>query len=226
MMLVGGTEAPLTSPFSLACQLGAGLLSSGTDPATAYLPFDQRARGYVPAEGGAVFVVEEPAAAAARGARVRALVTGHAATFSGAVVFDPTGEGLERAVRGALTQAGCRPEQVDVVFADAVGVPAADQAEARVLRSVFPAGVPVTAPKAGFGRAYAGASAIDVAAAVLSLEHGVIPPTPNTTGNAHDIDLVTGTARRAPLRTALVLARGFGGVNAAVVLARPDQTQQ
>jgi minimal PKS chain-length factor (CLF/KS beta) len=226
MMLVGGTEAPLTSPFALACQVGGGLLSDGTDPATAYLPFDSRARGYVPAEGGAVFVTEEAGVALARGARIRAVVAGQASTFSGALAFDPTGEGLERAIRAALAEAGRRPEDVDVVFADALGVPAADASEAAVLRRVFPAGVPVTAPKAGFGRAYAGASAIDVAAALLSIEHGAVPPTPNVTGGTYDLDLVTGAARQTEVGTALVLARGFGGTNSALVLCHPDDPIQ
>lgn len=223
MMLVGGAEAPLDSPFALACQVGGGLLSKVSDPTEAYLPFDARASGYVPGEGGAVFTVETIDSARDRAARIRAVVAGHASTFSGLLAFDPTGEGLERAIRGALAVAECDPADVDVVFADGVGVPAADAAEARAIQQVFPEGVPVTVPKAGFGRAYAGASAIDVAAALLSLEHGVIPPTPNVGVTPYDLDLVTGAARPGPVRVALVLARGFGGTNSALVLRHPDQ---
>lgn len=221
MMLVGGTEAPLTSPFSLACQAPTGLLSTSNDPKAAYRPFSSSARGYVPAEGGAAFVVEDAAGADARGARTRALVLGQATTFSGAGVFDPDEDGLERAVRDALERANRSPRDVDVVFADALGVPAADAAEAAVLQRVFPAGVPVTAVKAGFGRAYAGAGALDLAAAVLSLEHGWVPPTPNVDDVAHDIDLVVGAGRETAVGTALVVSRGFGGSNSAVVLASP-----
>lgn len=78
--------------------------------------------------------------------------------------------------------------------------------------------VPVTAPKTGTGRAYCGAPVLDIAAAVLAMENGVVPPTPNVVDVCHDIDVVTGRARPAELRTALVLSRGLMGSNAAMVL--------
>lgn len=221
-MLVGGSEAPLGSPFSLACQLETGLLSTGEDPGTAYVPFSEEARGYVPAEGGAVAFVEGSAAARARGARVRAVVAGHASTFSGVGSMDPGGEGLLNAALGAMARAGVGPDDVDVVFADAMGTPKADADEAAAIRRLFPSGVAVTAPKTGFGRAYAGAGALDVAAAVLSLEHQVVPPTPHVSDPPAGLDLVVRVARPTPLRTALVLSRGAGGGNSAIVLKHPD----
>ncbi|MZE78049.1 ketosynthase chain-length factor, partial [Streptomyces sp. SID5475] len=107
------------------------------------------------------------------------------------------------------------------VFADASGVPALDRAEARALEDVFgPYGVPVTAPKSMTGRLLAGGAALDAATALLSLRDGVIPPTANVTeaDPEHRLDLVTGDPREADLRTVLVLARGHGGFNAALVL--------
>ncbi|KWX08521.1 hypothetical protein TR74_14595, partial [Carbonactinospora thermoautotrophica] len=73
---------------------------------------------------------------------------------------------------------------------------------------------------AGVGRAYAGAGALDVAAAALCLEHSLVPPTPNVSEPGYDIDLVTGRARAVEARTALVLARGLAGFNSALVLRR------
>jgi minimal PKS chain-length factor (CLF/KS beta) len=121
-----------------------------------------------------------------------------------------------------MRRAAVAPEDVDVVFADAVGTPKADADEAAVLRELFSDGVAVTAPKTGFGRAYAGAGALDVAAAVLSLEHQVVPPTPNVPDAPSGLDLVVRVPRAARLRTALVLSRGLGGGNSAAVLTRPD----
>ncbi|MET9431046.1 beta-ketoacyl synthase N-terminal-like domain-containing protein [Streptomyces sp. NPDC003036] len=223
-MLVGGAEAPVGSPFSLACQVGAGLLSPDRDPATAYRPFSPRARGYVPGEGGAVLAVETAEAAEARGARVRALVLGHATAFGGTAAFDPGGEALEHAARTALDRAGLAPGDVDLVFADALGTAEADAAEAAVLARLLP-DVPVTAPKAGFGRAYAGAGALDLAAAVLALEQGFVPPTPWPDPDEPVLEelagrLVRGAGPAAAPRTALVLSRGFGGACSAAVLAR------
>ncbi|MEC3894058.1 ketosynthase chain-length factor [Nocardiopsis alba] len=220
-MLAGGSEAPLGSPFSLACQVGTELLSGSDDPASAYVPFTEQARGYVPAEGAAIVVVEDEETAAARGARPRAVVAGQASTFSDVGGFDPGGEGLRRAAREALRRAEISPDRVDVVFADALGVPKADADEVALLRGLFPDGVAVTAPKTGFGRAYAGSSALDVSAAVLTLEHQIIPPTPNVHTTVSGLDLVAGVARRTRVETALVLSRGLGGTNSAAVLTLP-----
>ncbi|GGY48405.1 ketosynthase chain-length factor [Streptomyces djakartensis] len=222
VVVAGAAEAPL-APYSMVCQLGYPELSTAEDPARAYRPFTSAACGFVPAEGGAVLVVEDADRARGRGAEVRAVVAGHAATFTGASQWDRSREGLAHAIRGALDEAGCAPEEIDVVFADAMGVPEADRAEALALADALgPHGgrVPVTAPKTGIGRSYCGAPVLDVAAAVLAMEQGQIPPTPNVFDVCHDIDLVTSQARPAELRTALVLSRGLMGSNAALVLRR------
>ncbi|MDT3397997.1 beta-ketoacyl synthase N-terminal-like domain-containing protein [Streptomyces sp. B1866] len=225
-VLVGSTEAPL-APYSVVCQLGYAELSLAREPARAYLPFTADARGFAPGEGGAILLLEEEGAARRRGAPVRAVVAGHAATFTGPSMWERSREGLAQAIRGALADARCAPEEIDVVFADALGVPAADRAEALALADALgrhAARVPVTAPKAGFGRAYCGAPALDVAAAVLAMERGVVPPTPYVTATdvCHDLDLVTGCSRPAEPRTALVLSRGLMGCNAALVLRGPE----
>lgn len=227
-MLAGGAEAPF-APFSMACQYGTGLLSSDDNPTTAYRPFAAGAGGFVPAEGGAMVLLESEQAAQARGARPYAEVAGYGCAFTprrpGRDASGLAGEsghiGLVHAANQALAEAGCLPGDVDVVFADALAVPQADQAEVAALRELLGgrAGrVPVTAPKAGTGRAYAGAGAIDIAAAALTVEHGIIPPTPNATGSAYELDLVMGRARPAEVRTALVWARGGSGTDSALVI--------
>ncbi|MEW2487173.1 beta-ketoacyl synthase N-terminal-like domain-containing protein [Streptomyces sp. NPDC048411] len=222
-VVVGAAEAPL-APYSVVCQLGYEDLSDCEDPDRAYRPFTSDACGFVPAEGGAMLVVEEEAAANRRGARIRAELAGHSATFTGASRWEESREGLARAISGALREAGCAPEEIDVVFADALGVPSADRAEALAIADalgVHGKRVPVTAPKTGIGRAYCGAPVLDAAAAVLAMEFGLIPPTPNVVDVCHELDVVTGRARPAELRTALVLSRGLMGSNAAIVLRRP-----
>lgn len=222
-VLTGGTEAAL-SPYAFVCLFASGLLTRAADPTCAYRPFEPDADGYVPGEGGAILVVEEAAAAAARGATPYGFVAGHAATFD-----PPPGSsrpsGLRRAVELALADAGIGPTEVDVVFADAAGTPRLDEVEAAALAAVFgPFGVPVTAPKTMVGRLAAGGAALDVATALLSLRDQAIPPTVGTrrVADGYRLDLVLDEPRPARLRTAMVLARGFGGFNAAAVLRAPD----
>ncbi|GGS91762.1 ketosynthase chain-length factor [Streptomyces cinerochromogenes] len=219
VVLSGGTDASL-SPYGLVCQLSNGRLSERHRPDRAFVPFDREASGYVPGEGGAILVVESLDQARARSApQVYALIAGYAATF------DPrpgSGRppGLRRAIELALADAGLRPADVDVVLADGHGVPELDRQEAEAINTVFgPGSVPVSVPKTMTGRLYAGGAPLDVAAAVLALRDQIIPPAVNTAADpAHRLDVVTDRPRRAALRTALVLARGYGGFNAAVVL--------
>lgn len=220
-VVAGGVDAALC-PWGWVPQIASGLMSTVGDPARAFLPFSADAAGYVPGEGGAILVVEDAGSAAARDAgNVYGEVAGYAATLDPA---PGTGRppGLRRAAENALADAGIAPGDVDVVFADASGVPELDRAEAQALTGLFGArGVPVTAPKTMTGRLLAGGAALDAATALLALRDGVVPPTVNVAGPApeHTIDLVT-EAREADLRTALVLARGHGGFNAALVLRR------
>jgi act minimal PKS chain-length factor (CLF/KS beta) len=111
-----------------------------------------------------------------------------------------------------------------VVFADAAGIVALDRAETAAINSVFrPRGVPVTAPKTMTGRLYSAAASLDLAAALLSMRDGLIPPTINVTpAPEYEIDLVSGRARAASVRAALVLARGYGGFNSAMVVRAPN----
>lgn len=218
--VTGGVESSL-DPWGLAAHISGGRLSHVDDPTRAYLPFDARASGHVPGEGGALLVLEDAEAAARRGApRVYGELAGYAATFDPA---PGTGRppGLERAARLALADAGAEPTDVDAVFADGAGSPAPDDAEAAALAALFgPYGVPVTVPKTMTGRLAAGGPPLDVAAALLAIRDGVLPPTVHVERPApgHRLDLVRDTPRELSVRTALVLARGHGGFNSAVVV--------
>jgi len=224
VVVSGGAEAPL-SPFALVCQMAGGRVSTMDDPDRAYVPFDAAAAGHVPGEGGAFLVVEDGSAAVARGrTRCYGEIAGYAATF------DPRpGSGrppaLRRAIGLALADAGVRAEQVDVVFADAAAVAEHDRSEAAAIDAVFrPGGVPVAVPKTMTGRLYAGGATLDVAAALLAIRDSVIPPATGITEPAAGcrLDLVRDVPREARVRTALVLARGHGGFNAALVVRAVD----
>jgi act minimal PKS chain-length factor (CLF/KS beta) len=226
-VLCGGTEAPM-SPYAMLCQAASGRLSRVGDVSRAYLPFDEAGSGHVPGEGGAMLVVESAAGAAARGVSGYGVIAGYAATFDPAPGSGRP-PGLARAIRAALADADVTADDIDVVFADAAGVPGLDRAEAVALCEVFgPCGVPVTAPKAGTGRLCAGAGSLDTATALLALRAGAIPPTPAVSRipPEYRIDLVVSKARPARLHTALVLARGEGGFNSAVVIRATGEQHQ
>ena len=225
LVVSGGTEAPI-GPYAITCQLTNGRLSTETDPAAAYRPFDEAADGYVPGEGGAIIIVENREHATGRGApQIYGEIAGYAATNDAAHPKRANGDGshLARAMRQALERADVKPDDVDAVFADAAGVPELDRAEAQAVKDVFGGrDVPVTAPKSMVGRLYAGGGALDVAAALLAMRDGVLPPTIGleTPAEGCDLSFVSDGAREAELNTVLVNARGFGGFNGALVLRR------
>jgi act minimal PKS chain-length factor (CLF/KS beta) len=223
LMLTGGFEAPVC-PWTLCAQISGRRLSTSTAPDGAYRPFDVAASGHVPAEGGAILIVESAGSAESAKRRGRSRPYGEIAGY--AATFDPrpgsdSPPGLRRAVELALADASVTPEEVDVVFADASGTPELDRTEAEAIAGVFgPGGVAVTAPKTMTGRMYGGGPPVDVAAALLSLRDQVIPPTINVSSLAPgcELALVLDQPKEAKVRTALVLARGYGGFNSALVL--------
>jgi minimal PKS chain-length factor (CLF/KS beta) len=219
LIACGGVDGSIC-PWGWVAQIAGGQLSLSDDPAAAYLPFDSRAAGHVPAEGGAILILEDARAARQRGApKIYGEVAGYATTF------DPKpGRGracaLRRAIENALTDAAMDSGELDVVFSDAAASPGLDEAEADAIATVFGArGVPVTAPKTMTGRMYAGAAAVDTAAALLAIRDGVIPPTINVRPAPHyPIEVVVGEPRRTPVRAAAVIARGRGGFNSVLVV--------
>ena len=224
-VVTGGTESPI-GPYALACQERNGMLAPGSGP-DIYRPFDAAANGYVPGEGGAILLLESAESAADRGlSRTYAEVAGHASTHD---AYDPVrpapdGRQLARAMSLALSDAGTEPAEVDAVFADGLGLPDADAAEVRAIHAVFgerATTVPVTVPKSMTGRLYAGGSSLDAATAALALACGELPATVNFHEAAPgcDLDIVTRT-RALELRTVLVVARGAGGFNSALVLRK------
>ena len=219
VMVTGGVDSALC-PWGWVALLAPGHASREENPGRAYRPFARDADGWVPGEGGAILILESVEAFQRRGgARGYGVVAGYAASFDPPPGSDrpPT---LRRAIESALREADVAPHEVDVVFADAAGVPEADRVEAEAIVDVFgPHGVPVTAPKTMTGRLFSGGAPLDVATALLAIRDGIIPPSINVDdAGAYPLDLVVGKARRRPVDVAVVIARGYRGFNSVMVL--------
>lgn len=220
LMVAGGMESSL-DPWGWVAHGAAGGLDPEGDPDRVYRPFDRSAAGSVPGEGGAYLVLERADAARARGS-----VSAYGEIAGYAAGFDPaphTGRPpvLRRVAAEAIADAGLEPGDIDLVVADAAGTAELDRAEADAITRLFgPYGVPVTAPKALIGRLGAGGPPLDVVAALLALRDGVIPATAKTVAvpAGYRLDLVLGAPRRVRADAALVLARGRGGFNSALVV--------
>ncbi|GGQ55017.1 ketosynthase chain-length factor [Kitasatospora griseola] len=223
VMTAGGLDG-LICPYGVAIQSSTGEVGTGTDPERAYLPFHLDSAGHAIGEGGAVLVLESREDAERRGApRLYGTLAGYGAAFDPDPA-GPGGDGLVRAARQALADAGRSAQDVDVVFADAAGTSALDRAEADALCTLFgERGVPVAAPKALTGRLLSGGGPLDVATALLAIRDGLVPAVAAAPPGRVDprIDLVAGAPRSLEIGTALVLARGRGGFASALVLTGP-----
>jgi len=226
--VVGGADAPLT-PILFAGFARSGVLAEANEePLRASRPFDRQRGGFVLGEAGAVLVIEERDRALERGAHIYGELLGFGAgrdrpTYVGDP--SPTGRAFLLAAAAALAEADLAPDDVDHVSAHAPGVPMTDLAELRALGGLFARcsrGPVVTSIKGTLGHPLAAAGILQTTASLLALRDGVVPPTVNCDELDHEchLDVVRGSERRVPLRTALVTAHGFGGNTTAVVVGR------
>ncbi|WP_329499288.1 beta-ketoacyl-[acyl-carrier-protein] synthase family protein [Kitasatospora herbaricolor] len=223
IVISGGSDSHRT-PMSATSFTRLGALSRRRgDPGGASRPFDADRDGFVLGEGAGILVLEREEYARARGARVLARLSGHGASCDAHhyAAPSPDGDGLGRAVRAALDDAGLAPGDIGHVNAHGTSTVLNDTAEAAALHAVFRRPPPVTANKSVIGHSVGAAGAIEAALTVLTLRHGVVPPTANLDrmDGAIALDVVTKVPRPVPgLRAAVSVSSGFGGQNAAVVL--------
>jgi 3-oxoacyl-[acyl-carrier-protein] synthase II len=218
VVLTGGAEAGV-APLIVTGFAQMGALSGRRDaPAAASRPFDADRDGFVIGEGSGILVLERAADARARGARVRARLIGYGASADAyhMTAPDPTGHGIERAVRDALTDAGAGFDEVDHVNAHGTSTPLNDLTEAQVLSRCLGTGPAVTSTKGVVGHALGAAGAIEAAFTVLAVEHGLVPPTANLDSQDRriEIDVVGKAPRHRRISVALSNSFGFGGQNA------------
>ena len=135
----------------------------------------------------------------------------------------PEGEGMIRAMVDALAASGRAPADIGYVNAHGTGTPQNDRVEALALVRVFGEGrVLVSSTKSLVGHTMAAAGSLEAAATLLTLQHGLIPPTANLHDPDPDVpfDCVPGTARPVELGAALSNSFGFGGQNVSLVFGR------
>jgi len=187
-------------------------------------PFDRRRNGFVLGRGACLFVVEPRESADARGATPLGFLAGLAATSSSCGLHEWSDDPAQliRCMREALDQARTRPRDVGVVFASANSSCGLDRVEAQALGEVFgPGGVPVVAVKGALGESSASAAA-SVAAAILSLNKRMVPPTAGfeVPDPACAVDVSAAPRALHPDKGGVALVNSFasGGANFSLVI--------
>jgi len=217
--LAGGSEAVFAEGLLRAWE---AMRVVSTEPCR---PFSLDRRGLSLGEGAGMLVLEDWQHARARGARILGEIIGFGMSSDAHHLTQPAVQGPERAMRWALEDAGIGAAQVDYINAHGTGTPANDVMEAEAVHKVFRGDdkVPlVSSTKSMHGHTLGAAGAIEAVLTVLSLQHGVIPPTVNFTrpDPACDLDVVPNCARQADIEIAISNTFAFGGLNATLVFKR------
>jgi 3-oxoacyl-[acyl-carrier-protein] synthase II len=230
LMLAGGAEASV-SPMAMAGFASMTALSTRNDsPETASRPFDATRDGFVLGEGAGMVVLEELEHARARGATIVAELVGYGLTGD---AYHITGqpddhEGLQRAMRGALRNAGAAPEEVDYVNAHGTSTPLNDVNESRGIERVLgerAREIVVGSTKSMTGHTLGAAGAIEGIVTALVCREGRIPPTINHVEDDPEcrLDYAFDGARERPVRLALSNSSGFGGHNVCLAVRRWEE---
>jgi len=188
-------------------------------------PFSKDRKGMVLGEGAAMFVLEERGAARARGAEILGEIIGFGQTSDASDIVLPSADGAARAIAGCLEDARIRPEAVQYVNAHGTATAANDATETKALHNVFgphAKKLMVSSTKSMHGHALGGAGAIELAATLIAMREGFVPPTANYNepDPQCDLDYVPNEAREAAVDVAISNSFAFGGHNAVIAIRR------
>src|ERR1700732_802023 len=185
IFLAGGSEASIVAIGLAGFSAMRALSTRNDEPERASRPFDRDRDGFVMSEGAGVLVVEELEHAKARGAKIYCELTGYGLTADAhhMTAPPPNGEGAARAMQLALEHARISPDQVDYINAHATSTDIGDIAETKAIKMVWGEAqakkVAISATKSMTGHLLGGAGAVEMAACILAIRDGIIPPTIN-----------------------------------------------
>ena len=198
-----------------------------SQPEKASRPFSADRDGFVLGEGSWMFVLEERERAAARGAKIYGEIRGYGATCDAhhRVRLDETGEEPARAMSLAMSEAGLPPEAIEYISYHGTSTELNDRVETRAVRLAFgkkAERLPGSSIKSMIGHPQGACGAAGVAATLLGMRDGFLPPTINLEhpDPQCDLDYVAGRSRAASFEHALCNCIGFGSKNSALVVSR------
>lgn len=200
----------------------AGFNSLGALSSTCTAPFSEPV-GITLGEGAGVFIVENAALAAQRGAKAIGEVTGYALSGDAyhATSPDREGRGIEAAVRAALADARLGSQDIDFVSAHGTGTEANDAAESQAMERLFGRSTPVSSSKSFLGHTLGASGIIEMIATLALAGEGMVPPTVNYNGlrpGCAELDYVPNAPRRHAVRRFACNNYAFGGNNASTII--------
>lgn len=226
IIVTGGSEAAVTQAGMGGFNAMHALSTRNESPETASRPFDATRDGFVLGEGSGALILEEYEHAKARGAKIYAEVIGGGLSSDAyhMTAPHPEGKGVVAVMKNCLRNAELNPEDVDAINTHGTSTPLGDVAELKAIKEVFgdhAKNININSTKSMTGHLLGAAGAIEAISSILSMEHGLIPPTINHETKDENIDpelnLTLNTAQKRDVKIAMSNTFGFGGHNACVV---------
>ena len=231
VIVTGGSEAAVTIAGMGGFNAMHALSTRNESPETASRPFDATRDGFVLGEGAGAIILEEYEHAKARGAKIYAEVLGGGMSSDAyhMTAPHPDGIGVIAVMKNCLENAGLKPEDVDHINTHGTSTPLGDVAELKAIKEVFgdhAKNININSTKSMTGHLLGAAGAIEAIAAILAMEHGIVPPTINHTTIDENIDPELNLTLNAPQKREINVAMsntfGFGGHNACVLFKKLD----
>ena len=227
VMFTGGSEAAITPMGVGGFNAMKALSTRNNEPQKASRPFDAQRDGFVMGEGGGMLILEELEHARKRGARIYGEVAGIGLTADAYHITAPApgGEGAIRSMRICLKDAGLRPEEIDYINAHGTSTEFNDKSETQAIKSVFgdhAYKLFVSSTKSMTGHLLGAAGAVESVATLLTIYHGMIPPTINYEFPDPECDLnyVPNKSIKQNVNHAISNTFGFGGHNASLLFKK------
>ena len=226
VIVTGGSEATINEAGMGGFNAMHALSTRNESPETASRPFDATRDGFVLGEGAGALVLEEYEHAKERGAKIYAELVGGGLSSDAyhMTAPHPEGIGVTAVMKNCLANAGLKPEDVDAINTHGTSTPLGDVAELKAISRVFgdhAKNININSTKSMTGHLLGAAGAIEAIASILSMQHGIVPPTINHTTVDENIDpnlnLTLNKAQKRTVNVAMSNTFGFGGHNACVV---------
>lgn len=229
MIVTGGSEAAVTKAGIGGFNALHALSTRNDDPKTASRPFDKDRDGFVLGEGSGTLIFESLDHALERGTKIYAEVVGGGLSADAyhMTAPHPEGTGAKNVMINALANAGLKPEAVDTINMHGTSTPLGDVAESKAILSVFGEhtyNMNINSTKSMTGHLLGAAGAVEAISSILSIKHGIVPPTINHQTPDEEIDPKIDFTFNAPKKRAVNVALsntfGFGGHNACLLFKK------
>lgn len=231
VIVTGGSEAAVAIAGMGGFNALHALSTRNDSPETASRPFDAQRDGFVLGEGAGCLILEDYDHAIARGANIYAEVIGGGMSSDAhhMTAPHPDGIGVVAVMKNCLNNAGISPEEVDYINTHGTSTPLGDVAELKAIKEVFgdhAKNININSTKSMTGHLLGAAGAIEAVASVMSMQHGIIPPTINHKNVDENIDpelnLTLNKPQKREVNIAMSNTFGFGGHNACVLFKKID----